>query len=159
MDHILHGGLAGPTRGLLRWRCPGLSQQGAGYTGRPAARRVLSAQRPEGGQDSESPCEPEGLAQPLLPCLWQSLTYPGETLRAWTGGAAPWIPRLGRAQSWSCGISCKESQAQKSPGVPSPRFSQGSRAREGEGKLKPVPRAPSSEGQDLGSLPGPLQLQ
>lgn len=48
--------------------------------------------------------------------LWQSLTHPEDTFWAWTGGTAPWIPWLERAQSWSCGISCKESQARKDPG-------------------------------------------
>lgn len=120
MGHILQGGLAGPAAGLLRWRCPGLAWQGPARTSCPATRWVPPAQGPKGRPDSKIPCEQGGPAHPCLPCLWQSLTHPGDALWAWAGGAAPWIPLLEWAQSWSCGISCKENQAQKGPGVPSP---------------------------------------
>lgn len=101
----------------------------------------------------------EGDRPTRLPHLYQSRTHPGDVFWAWARGTAPWIPLLGGAQSWSCGISCKESQIQKGPGNLSALISEGVIAMEGEGGPRPVPTAPSSQGQGLGSLPGPPQLQ
>lgn len=78
----------------------------------------------------------ENQLSPCLPPLWQSLTYPGDALWAWAVGAALWIPWLGGAQSWSCGISCKEIKAQKDPGVPSLLFREDVIAKDGaEGRV------------------------
>lgn len=99
----------------------------------------------------------EGDQPTRLPHLHQSLTHPGDAFWAWAGDTVPWIPLLGGAQSWSWGISCNERQIQKGPGNLSTLFSEGVIAMEEKGGPKPKPTAPSSQGQGLGSLPGPPQ--
>jgi hypothetical protein len=81
---------------------------------------------------------------------WQSLTHPGSALWGWAGGAATWVPLLGGAQSWSCEVSCKESQSQKGPEFPPPYTDCHSRAREAKAEFIPVSVHPAT-GQGFGS--------